>query len=136
MPKRARLPGDGPRGSFKEFVDWVLFYYGFHFIISEIEEAYNATIHATHFVPPAATVPTDVKPVLTTDAEPELMPEPYNAQRTSLTRCVSQQHHPSLRGYWWNMRGWCGTLFTSSRDECLGLIVCQPDPGLLTICFA
>lgn len=55
------------------------FYCGFHFIISKIEEDHNATIHAAHFVPPAATIPTDVKPEPTADAEPELTPETYIA---------------------------------------------------------
>lgn len=47
---------------------------------------HNITVHTAHFVPHAATVPTDRKPEPTADKKPELaampepMPEPYIAQ--------------------------------------------------------
>lgn len=47
---------------------------------------HNITVHTAHFVPHAATVPTDRRPEPTADKKPELaampepMPEPYIAQ--------------------------------------------------------
>ncbi|ROL48872.1 hypothetical protein DPX16_23225 [Anabarilius grahami] len=44
-----------------------------------MEENHHTTANAAHFVPPAATVPTDKMPDHTTDAEPEPTPEPHIA---------------------------------------------------------
>lgn len=69
---KARLPRDGPRGSFAQYVEWVLLNCGSHFSICEAEE--EDPVRPTHAMDPTLEPTTAMKPESATTSIPE--PEP------------------------------------------------------------
>lgn len=81
---RSCLPGDGPGGMFKEYVDWVLLHNSSPFTICESEEENNAP----------AMIPV---PVMKTAPKIVPEPEPYESSDQMCELAAMWE-------YWWSLK--------------------------------